>query len=78
MLNLGKKINKERRKYDKNVICFGCHKEEHVIHSCFLLFPYLKGTDASLYGAPLNGATLNRANGTFFKASSSTSTTLEV
>jgi hypothetical protein len=45
MLNFEKKFNKERDEHDKKVICFGCHKEGHIIHSCFLFFPHLKGTD---------------------------------
>jgi hypothetical protein len=45
MLNFEKKFNKEREEHDKKVICFGCHKEGHTIHSCFLLFPHPKGTE---------------------------------
>jgi hypothetical protein len=47
ILNFEKKFNKEREKHEKNMICFGCHKEEHIIHSCFLLFSHLKGTDGT-------------------------------
>jgi hypothetical protein len=47
MLNFKKKFNKEREEHDKKVICCGCHKEGHTIHSCFLLFPHLKGTDGT-------------------------------
>jgi hypothetical protein len=47
MLNFEKKFNKEMKERDKKVICFGCHKEGHIIHSYFLLFPHLKGTDGT-------------------------------
>jgi Zn-finger protein len=47
ILNFEKKFNKEREEHDKKVIYFGCHKEGHTIHSCFLLFPHLKGTDGT-------------------------------
>jgi hypothetical protein len=47
MLNFEKKFNKEIDEHDKKVICFGCHKEGHIIHSCFLLFSHLKGTDGT-------------------------------
>jgi hypothetical protein len=47
MLNFKKKFNKEKEEHDKNVICFGCHKERHTIHSCFFLFTHLKGTDVT-------------------------------
>jgi hypothetical protein len=47
MLNFEMKFNKEREEYDKKVICFECHKEGHTIHSCFLFFPHLKGTDGT-------------------------------
>jgi hypothetical protein len=45
ILNFKKNFNKEREEHDKKVIYFGCHKEEHIIHSCFLIVPHLKGTD---------------------------------
>jgi hypothetical protein len=47
ILNFGKKFNKEREKHNKKVIYFECHKQEHTIHSCFLLFSHLKGTDGT-------------------------------
>jgi hypothetical protein len=47
MLNFENKFNKEREENDKKVICFGCHKEEHTIHSYFLLFSHLKGTNGT-------------------------------
>jgi hypothetical protein len=42
-----RKYNKEREERDKKAVCFACHKKDHRIHSCFMLFSHLKNDDGS-------------------------------
>jgi hypothetical protein len=47
MLNFERKINKEREEHDKKMKYFGYHKERHIIHYCFILFPHLKSSNGT-------------------------------